>query len=424
MDLNPDLKYLFWVLLHLFSPIKSESNTEVIQFDASNFSYFMHDELKTGLKYGNFVEMNGKRLKMNAFKVVPFVKQKTQCIKECLSEENCKSINVAEVDSEAEFKYDCHLLDSHIFDPAHYKEIEDAPKHDHFTVMTECLSGACDNGGTCHPNYTQNTYTCNCTRQYSGNRCEREFCPVECFNSSGCKNYRSFLNYPTRSTDQNASIPRLFDQPIKEFTVSLWVQINNSEIQLIEGVNPAFFSFIDNGNTDELVVFVAGKEKEIWIEFQGIGGFSKFNTRDMKMFDGRWHHVAVTWSGTAFKFYLDGNSCESLGQRNFEERSLKANLRFALGQEQDDFNYGGYALDTSYQGNITGFHMYKREFQEKEILELSNRCPFEIQGDLIKWSDILPRRSSSINLFCGALESDDLPLQNGKACLGLCKFCP
>lgn len=132
MEASTHIKFLVWILLYLLIPIKGELNTEVIQFDASNFSDFMYDK-KAELKYGNFVKLNGKRFKMNAFKVVPFVKKKNQCIKECLSEETCKSINVAEVDSEAR-KYDCHLLDSHIFDPVHYKEIEDAPRHDHFTM--------------------------------------------------------------------------------------------------------------------------------------------------------------------------------------------------------------------------------------------------------------------------------------------------
>jgi len=118
------------------------------------------------------------------------------------------------------------------------------------------------------------------------------------------------------------------------------------------------------------------------------------------LFNGRWNHIALKWHNTtSMSLYINGK----LNKTNTvtpENKYLEKKVRFTLGQEQDDYSIGKYDPIQTFVGNITGFNMWKRALNDSQILRLSNGCPSNHVGNLIKWSDVVAKRSSSVGLIC------------------------
>ncbi|KAK3739418.1 hypothetical protein QZH41_011411 [Actinostola sp. cb2023] len=70
-----------------------------------------------------------------------------------------------------------------------------------------------------------------------------------------------------------------------------------------------------------------------------------------------------------------------------------------LGQEQDAY-LGGFDVGQSFQGNLTSVNMWDRVLSSVEISELAKGCPSG-EGNLVKWADLVPRKSDSVKYFCG-----------------------
>ena len=98
------------------------------------------------------------------------------------------------------------------------------------------------------------------------------------------------------------------------------------------------------------------------------------------------------------KIYIDGDKEKEVKLQNFNP--ILKHGALVLGQDQDAY-LGDYDEEQSFQGNMTSVNMWDYELSEKEISDLTSRCPSENEGNLIKWTDFLPGRSESVKFFCG-----------------------
>jgi hypothetical protein len=86
------------------------------------------------------------------------------------------------------------------------------------------------------------------------------------------------------------------------FTFSAWIKSSTTSSQL----------FIDNYSSNEQLAFRVNTSGYYLVYFKGTGSTvdTYFNTSSYSasgLFDGDWHHVALTMSGTTVKIYEDGS---------------------------------------------------------------------------------------------------------------------
>ena len=123
-----------------------------------------------------------------------------------------------------------------------------------------------------------------------------------------------------------------------------------------------------------------------------------FSEIPQPIFDGKWHHFAVSWSKSSgeVKVYVDGNIIKSTSMaagKDIKEGAL------VLGQDQDSY-LGGYQKFQSFQGNLTSVNMWDKILPSDEIAMLAKKCPSG-EGNVIKWRDIVPFKNGNVQFFCG-----------------------
>ncbi|XP_070546514.1 neuronal pentraxin-1-like [Ptychodera flava] len=141
--------------------------------------------------------------------------------------------------------------------------------------------------------------------------------------------------------------------------------------------------------TSGLYIFVKGKSK----------------STDLKVNDGQWHHVCVTWSSNGGNWmYYDNGAPYTSGSGLQSGKCITGGGSIMLGQEQDSVG-GGLDPSQALLGRITGFNLWSRALSGDEVAEVFKDC--SIGGDVFTWdlSDLtitgdVIRRSDRV---CGEL---------------------
>ncbi|KAL9954488.1 hypothetical protein ACROYT_G042036 [Oculina patagonica] len=108
------------------------------------------------------------------------------CTFECLQIPSCLSLNLA-VNKGADGKLVCELLSADIYRT--YTEFKGNESSHHFSIKSPCSSWPCKNGGTCVPNYEDDSFKCLCQPGYI-----REYCQTA---ARSCKEHYDVYNYNT-----------------------------------------------------------------------------------------------------------------------------------------------------------------------------------------------------------------------------------
>ncbi|XP_070546534.1 uncharacterized protein [Ptychodera flava] len=119
--------------------------------------------------------------------------------------------------------------------------------------------------------------------------------------------------------------------------------------------------------TSGLKIFVKGTKK----------------TTDLKVDDGKWHHVCVTWTSNGGTWiYYDNGAQYTSGSGLQSGKTITGGGSLILGQEQDKVG-GGLDASQALLGSITGFSLWSRTLSGDEVAEVFNDC--SIGGDVFAW---------------------------------------
>ncbi|XP_070546503.1 uncharacterized protein [Ptychodera flava] len=107
-------------------------------------------------------------------------------------------------------------------------------------------------------------------------------------------------------------------------------------------------------------------------------------TTDLKVDDGQWHHVCVTWSSNGGNWiYYDNGVQYTSGSGLQSGKSVSGGGSLILGQEQDKVG-GGFDASQALIGSITGFNLWSRALNNDEIAAVWKDC--SIGGDVFAWN--------------------------------------
>lgn len=148
------------------------------------------------------------------------------------------------------------------------------------------------------------------------------------FNFDGLNDYVYIANSPTL----NPSV----------FTLAYWVKSDGAQTggyDRVSGFSNFSFDVAVGGSTNSLLLYIG-----IWYD---TGYDLKYNT---------WTHIAVTYDGTTFKVYVNGNHIKSYTRT----RTLSGNLYFA----------SKYSGGECFDGSIDDARLYNRALSATDIQEL------------------------------------------------------
>ncbi|XP_063401402.1 sushi, von Willebrand factor type A, EGF and pentraxin domain-containing protein 1-like [Mytilus trossulus] len=222
--------------------------------------------------------------------------------------------------------------------------------------IDECASLPCFQGATCVDRI--NSFECICPQTFSGRLCETELDSKYLldFPSSGTINYSTFK----------------MGREMSAFSIGFWIRTSDE----INQGTPFSYSVgaFDNAltitNYDGFVIYVNNK---------------KINT-DVKVNDGTWHHVLVTWSTEkgAWKIYKNAFLWDE-GYNLAAGETIKGGGKVMIGQEQDK---GGTLSPTeSFVGLLTNLNVWSKQLTQSEIETMIVTCDKNL-GDIIAWSDV------------------------------------
>lgn len=301
------------------------------------------------------------------------------------------------------------------------KAVDDAP----FCECSEGFSGAncsinindcegilCKNGGSCVDGVSN--FSCICTRGWTGRFCEvnidecqdhdctegatcvdliaeyKCLCPPG-WSGSRCENKLSsdfVMSFPEVTVSSMAKVS--IGDSLSEASVSMWVQTNDA---MRSGTPLSYAALAHVGeNMDNALTFSDCSGLQIYINNEPL-------QTDVEVADGKWHHLAFTWSSQdsgQWRLYKDGQLA-SQGQDFQSGNSIPGNGVLVLGQEQDDLG-GGFSPLETFTGNITRVNVWSRTLSSHNITQLCNLND-DLPGKVVAWPDFLASVSDDVRIL-------------------------
>ncbi|KAJ7352843.1 hypothetical protein OS493_033385 [Desmophyllum pertusum] len=128
------------------------------------------------------------------------------------------------------------------------------------------------------------------------------------------------------------------------------------------------------------------------ITLQDYASFNLFvNNRttftSVKVNDGQWHHVAVTWesAGGTWHSYKDGVKVKSSAEPFQQGEIITGRGTFILGQEQDELG-GGFNTEESFVGDVSQMNVFDYVLSDNDIYNLVYSCD-HVKGNVAAWGD-------------------------------------
>ncbi|KAJ7352852.1 hypothetical protein OS493_033394 [Desmophyllum pertusum] len=128
------------------------------------------------------------------------------------------------------------------------------------------------------------------------------------------------------------------------------------------------------------------------ITLQDYAGFNLFVNNittftGLKVNDGQWHHVAVTWesAGGTWHSYKDGVKVKSSAEPFQQGEIVTGGGIFILGQEQDELG-GGFNTEESFVGDASQMNVFDYVLSDNDIYNLAYSCD-HVKGNVAAWGD-------------------------------------
>ncbi|MEE6459030.1 hypothetical protein FKM82_000515 [Ascaphus truei] len=230
--------------------------------------------------------------------------------------------------------------------------------------VNECESGPCLNHATCLDGL--NSYICKCPPGFSGSRCETE-------QSSGFN-----MDFEVSGIYGYAMLENILPT-LSAITCAFWMRSSDAT----NYGTPISYA-VDNGSDNAFlltdyngwVLYVNGKER--------ITDCPSVN-------DGKWHHIAVSWTSTdgSWKVYIGGKLSDG-GKGLSVGASIPGGGALVLGQEQDQRGEGFNPAE-SFVGSISQLNIWDHPLSPDQVKSLATSCPDELnKGNVVAWADFLP----------------------------------
>eukprot|EP00118_Oscarella_pearsei_P016356 m.155183 g.155183 ORF g.155183 m.155183 type:complete len:2420 (+) comp38660_c0_seq5:905-8164(+) len=263
-------------------------------------------------------------------------------------------------------------------------------------VVDACVSVPCQNGGSCST--TEFGYKCVCPRGFSGDDCEvdESSCSrAQCLNGATCRQLpgsfecqcppsfsghrcesRLSPDFDFRVTVQTDSSYSTSSVPIPDMTaatMAFWIQTSHARRRgtVVSYASPSVSNAFAIQDYTGFVIFVNDQR-----------AFS-----DIKVNDGAWHHVAVTWtsSGGNWQFFRDSRLIVS-GSGLKPGGTILGGGLIVIGQDQDEIG-GGFVASESMVGSVSQVNVWSRALSGAEIGRLYAGCNKTFMGDVAAWPD-------------------------------------
>ncbi|CAH2293998.1 sushi, von Willebrand factor type A, EGF and pentraxin domain-containing 1 [Pelobates cultripes] len=267
--------------------------------------------------------------------------------------------------------------------------------------IDECHSGPCKNGASCTDGI--NSFRCQCANGFTGEFCQINVDECEsspCFNHSTCiDQLNSYIckcppgfSGSRCETEQSTGFNLDFDvsgiygyvmldnilPTLSAITCTFWMRSSDTT----NYGTPISYAIDNSDNTFLLtdyngwVLYVNGKER--------ITDCPPVN-------DGKWHHIAVSWTSTdgSWKVYIDGKLSDG-GRGLSAGASIPGGGALVLAQEQDKRGEGFNPAE-SFVGSISQLNIWDYPLTPEQVKSLATSCPNELQkGNVLAWADFLP----------------------------------
>ncbi|XP_053321831.1 sushi, von Willebrand factor type A, EGF and pentraxin domain-containing protein 1 [Spea bombifrons] len=229
--------------------------------------------------------------------------------------------------------------------------------------VDECQSSPCLNHATCVDGL--NSYSCKCPPGFSGTRCDTE-------QSSGFN-----LDFEVSGIYGYVMLDNILPT-MSAITCAFWMRSSDTTnygtpiSYAIDKSDNAFLLTDYNG----WVLYVNGKER--------ITDCPPVN-------DGKWHHIAVSWTSMdgSWKVYIDGSLSDG-GKGLSVGSSIPGGGALVLAQEQDKRGEGFNPAE-SFVGSISQLNIWDYPLSPDQVKSLAVSCPYELQkGNVLAWADFLP----------------------------------
>lgn len=280
------------------------------------------------------------------------------------------------------------------------------------TNINDCEGVLCKNGGSCIDGISN--YSCACARGWAGSFCDLNIdeCQAhDCTEGSTCLNfigeYRCLcppgwsgsrcenklnsdfvMSFPDVTVANMAKVT--ISDSLSEASVSMWVQTND----VVRSGTPLSYAALAHvgENMDNAMTFSDCSGLQIYVNNEPLH-------TEVDVADGKWHHVAFTWSSQdsgRWNLYKDGQLA-SQGQGLQSGNPIPGNGVLVLGQEQDDLG-GGFSPLETFTGNITRVNVWSRTLSSHNVSQLCN-LDDDLPGKVVAWPDFLASVSDDVHIL-------------------------
>ncbi|XP_069096987.1 sushi, von Willebrand factor type A, EGF and pentraxin domain-containing protein 1 isoform X1 [Pleurodeles waltl] len=283
--------------------------------------------------------------------------------------------------------------------------------------IDDCLSRPCKNGAQCIDGI--NSFRCQCAPGYAGLRCENDINECEanpCMNQATCMDS---VNAYLCKCPPGFTGTRCETEPSSGFNLDFEVSGIYGYV-LLDGILPALSAItctfwmrssdsINYGTPISYAVEDGSYNTFLLTDYNGwvlyINGKERI-TDCPPVNDGKWHHIAVTWTSTdgSWNVYIDGKISDG-GKGLSEGLEIPGGGALVLAQEQDQRGEGFNPAE-SFVGSISQVNVWDHVLLSQEVLLLATSCPEKLKrGNVLAWPDFLPGvvgrvKIDSKSIFC------------------------
>ncbi|KAL9972183.1 hypothetical protein ACROYT_G018440 [Oculina patagonica] len=269
--------------------------------------------------------------------------------------------------------------------------------------IDDCAAKPCQNGGICVDDIE--SYSCQCPTGHTGVNCEHA---IDHCVGQPCRNGGTCVNTPTGFKCQcmpsygkclcNQVLSSDYDLSFQVRVVKSYSKIKKT-IPDLTALTIAFWMRTSDRLPGTVISYAtqeADKLQDNALTLQDYAGFNLFvNNRTvytgLKVNDGQWHHVAVTWesAGGTWRSYKDGVEIRSSSVAFQQGEVITGSGVLILGQEQDELG-GGFNTQENFIGDVSQMNIFDYTLSANDIYNLAYSCD-HVKGNVAAWGDFSER---------------------------------
>ncbi|XP_078371653.1 sushi, von Willebrand factor type A, EGF and pentraxin domain-containing protein 1-like [Oculina patagonica] len=265
--------------------------------------------------------------------------------------------------------------------------------------IDDCAAKPCQNGGICVDGLK--SYSCQCPAGYSGVNCEVaiDHCVGQpCYHGGTCVNTPTGYNCLCTPSYYGCRCTKVlspdYDLSFQVREVKSYSEIKKT-VPDLTALTIAFWMRTSDQNPGTVISYATqegAKLQDNALTLQDYAGFNLFVNNltvftGLKVNDGQWHHVAVTWesAGGTWHSYKDGVKIRSSAAAFQQGEVVSGGGVLILGQEQDELG-GGFNTEENFIGDVSQMNIFDYVMSANDIYNLAYSCD-HVKGNVAAWGD-------------------------------------